>query len=43
MRKLDEASKRGRPWIEGRRPGIDMADILESARQRLQQLRLFSR
>src|SRR5262245_66015953 len=34
MRKLDEARERGGPRSEGRRPGIDMADILKAARQR---------
>ena len=43
MRKLDEAVQRGGPGIEGCRPGIDVRDVLETARQRLQQLRLLSR
>src|SRR5262245_40757936 len=34
MRKLDEARERDGPRSEGRRPGIDMANILKAARQR---------
>jgi hypothetical protein len=42
MRKLDEASECGGPWIEGCRPGIYVRDVFETACQRLQQLLLRS-
>ena len=32
-RKLDQTGQRGRARIEGRRPGIDMRDVFEAARQ----------
>jgi hypothetical protein len=38
MRKLDQSLKRGRPGIEGCRPGFDVRDVVETACQRLQQL-----
>ena len=43
MRKLEEAFQRGGPRIEGCRPGFDVRDVFETARQRLQQLLLLSR
>src|SRR5712664_3317321 len=43
MRELEEAFQRGGPGMEGRRPGIHVRDAVETARQRLQQLLLFSR
>ena len=43
MRKLDQAPERGRPGIEGCRPGIDLRDVTETACQRLQQLFLLLR
>ena len=43
MRKLDEAIQRGGPGIEGCRPGINVRDVLETARQGLQQLCLLPR
>jgi hypothetical protein len=42
MRKLDEASECGGPWMEGCRPRIDVRDVFETACQRLQQLLLLS-
>src|SRR4029453_18959312 len=42
-RELDEALDGRRAGIEGRRPGIDVRDVLEAARQRLEQLRLLAR
>ena len=42
MRKLDEALQCGGPRIEGCRPGIDVRDVFETTRQRLQQLLLLS-
>jgi hypothetical protein len=41
-RQLQEPFQRGRPRIERRRPRLDAGDVFESARERLQQLRLFS-
>ena len=38
-----EAFQCGGPGIEGRRPGFDVRDVFETARQRLQQLLLLSR
>ena len=43
MRELEEAVQRGGPGIEGRRPGLDVRDVFETAGQRLQQLLLLSR
>ena len=43
MRELDEALQRGRPGIEGCRPGIDLRDVFETVRQRLKQLFLLAR
>jgi hypothetical protein len=42
MRKLDEASECGGPWMEGCCPGIYVRDVFEMACQRLQQLLLLS-
>ena len=42
MRKLEEAGKCGGSWIEGRRPGIYVCDVFETACQRIQQLLLHS-
>src|SRR5687767_5794070 len=43
MRQLDQAVQRGGPGIEGCRPGIHVRHVLETARQRLEQLRLLAR
>jgi len=41
--KLEEALQSGCPGIERRRPGLDVRDVFETARERLEQLRLLSR
>jgi hypothetical protein len=41
-RELQEPLQCGGPGIEGRRPRFDMRDLFETARERLQQLRLLS-
>src|SRR5438876_11871452 len=40
---LDEPVERGPPRIEGGRPGLDVGDVLEPARDRLEQFRLLAR
>jgi hypothetical protein len=42
VRELDEPLERRRPRIEGGRPGIDVRDVVEAARQRLDQLGLLA-
>ena len=43
MGELEEAAERGGPGMEGGRPGLDMGDVVEAARQRVQQLLLLPR
>jgi len=40
---LDEPVERGTPWVERGQPGLDVGDVLESARYRLEQLGLLAR
>jgi hypothetical protein len=42
MRELNETLQRGRPRIEGCRPGFYVRHLLQAMRQRLQQLLLLS-